>query len=314
MNFLLKTASAEDVEMLNASKISPILNAILRCAATSTKNGCKPRALTACCAVIQTCIDKGIDLSIGMPITGTRWALPLVIAARYSMLSVVALILDAGEVPPDSADSDGITPFHAAFSNPSNSGKVSIMRDVDVQCVEMFIQRGLVTSKRIVWESAKPGSKIYVGVQDLSKQSCLYTSIVYKNFQMASILVNQLGARMTDTSFHMLYADRKSRRNITRLLPIVVYVAKNKRTHLGHVIDIDAANKYDKSIAWSFPPTFYRGVFNLMQCWTLNGLPGEILRTWLVPFFGREHFFGPFALTNLPNPLLASLRPNFHED
>ena len=59
-----------------------------------------------------------------------------------------------------------------------------------------------------------------VGVQDLSKQSCLYTSIVYKKIQMASILVNQLGARMTDTSFHMLYADRKStcRRNITTIV------------------------------------------------------------------------------------------------
>ena len=312
MSFLLKTASTHEIVALNASKTSPLCQALLRCASTNTKKGCKPRALMLCCNIIQTCIDCGIDLSLGMPITGQRWALPIVIAARFSMVPVVKLLLNAG-VPPEVADSEGITPFHSAFSNPS-SGTGATLRDIDVECIQLFFDRKLVTSNRTEFLTTVPGSCLDINVECIGRQTVLYGSIVHKNYQTAVIMVNQ-GARLTDNNFLMLYADRKSRRETTRLLPVCEHVAaaQNKRLSISkNVIDTQSAHFYDRAISWSFPPKWYRGVFQALMCWERTGLPKEVFLHHMVPCFARVHFFHDIhTLTEAPN--LARVRPNFNE-
>jgi hypothetical protein len=309
MNFILKTASKNEILELNNSKISPICRAILRCASTNTKKGCKPRALTACCSVIQTCIKRGLDLSLGMPLSGIRWALPIVIASKFSMVPVLKLLLDAG-VQSEVADSEGLTPWHAAFLNPS-SGTGSTLREVDIECIQLFLQRNLIQSDKLKYISSKPGSCTYIGVECLGRQTVLYSSIVNKNYQAAAILVNE-GAKISDNNFVMLYADRKSRRELTRLLPIVAHVAtlQNKRTTSGRTFDLSTVGMYDKNISWSFPPTWFTGIYEVMKCWKRNNLPPDVFRYYMVPMFSRVHFF--HALNKSSNPELARIRPNFN--
>ena len=309
MNFVLKTASAQEIAALNASKISPLCRALLRCASTNTKKGCKSRALSLCCNVVQTCIDRGLDLNLGMPTAGMRWALPIVIAARFSMLPVLQLLLDAG-VRPEVADSEGLTPFHCAFSNPS-SGTGSTLRAVDIECVQLFLQRNLVMANLSEWKLSIPGSCFYIGVEDLARQTVLYGCIVHKNYQTAAIIVNQ-GGRLSNNNFLMLFADRKSKRELTRLLPIVEYVAavQNRRLFNGAVVDRNAANRYDKSISWSFPPNWTDGMFQVLLCWQSIGLPQDVLMSVLVPLLSRSHFFNATSRKTLV-PNLARLRPNF---
>ena len=313
MNFILKTASAQDVAILNASKTSPILQAIIRCASTSTKKGCKPRAVSACCAVIQTCLNKNIDLSLGMPITGTRWALPIVSACRFSMLPVVALLLDAGQIQPEVCDTDGITGFHAAFNNPSNS-KGNTLRQIDIECIQMFVERGLVTANTKTWQASAPGSTLFVGVEDISKQSTLYSSIVHKNDQAVDILL-KLGARISDNSLLMLYNCGNSRKYTTRFLKGIVNTAarQNKKNAQNVGFDMNNVNIYDTNIAWSFPPQWYHSAFTVMQCWRYWGLPADILRVWLMPYFSRVHFYSDPKIAALALPNLARVRPNLIE-
>ena len=41
-------------------------------------------------------MEQGVDLNLGMPITGTRWSLPIILAARYSVIEILELLLDSG--------------------------------------------------------------------------------------------------------------------------------------------------------------------------------------------------------------------------
>ena len=103
-------------------------------------------------------MERGVDLNLGMPITGTRWSLPIILAARYSVIEILELLLDSG-VMPEVADSDGSTILHAALSNPS-SRDGSTLRNVDVACFRVLERHGILVAKREKHDRTIKGTRV----------------------------------------------------------------------------------------------------------------------------------------------------------
>ena len=93
------------------------------------------------------------------------------------------------------------------------------LRPVDVACAQLLWDRGLIASDRHAHTRTRPGTSIFINVEDLSRASVLYNAILYKNGEAAAMAV-RWGARVSDNAYVLLYGDRKSRREVTRLIPV----------------------------------------------------------------------------------------------
>ena len=86
-------------------------------------------------------------------------------------------------------------------------------------------------------------------------------------------------------------------------MQVVSYVART----FGH--NIPSPHVFCAAIGWSFPPRWFRGVWCVHLCWRRRAFPAGVIRSHLVSFFDRKHFFP--NLSHLQPPLLARVRPNF---
>ena len=86
-------------------------------------------------------------------------------------------------------------------------------------CAQLLWDRGLIASDRHAHTRTRPGTSIFINVEDLSRASVLYNAILYKNGEAAAMAV-RWGARVSDNAYVLLYGDRKSRREVTRLIPV----------------------------------------------------------------------------------------------
>lgn len=101
------------------------------------------------------------------------------------------------------------------------------LRPVDVACAKLLWERGLIAKNPNDHARTSPGTAIFINVEDLSRASVLYNAILYKNGEAAALAV-RWGGRVSDNAYVLLYGDRKSRREVTRLIPVSVCVGTSK--------------------------------------------------------------------------------------
>ena len=200
--------------------------------------------------------------------------------------------------------------------------------------VQCLLERRLLERSR--WAASTPGSCLHVDVEDCAHRTVLYNSILNKNMEAAAILV-RAGAKLTDEAYVLLYGDRKSRRELTRLLPVVVHVATEMKardsldfwvpTHRyqnappfsrqfneSHDLVIRSAEIWASPIDWSFPPLWRKGMTAVALCIKAAGLPAFVVNC-LVQMCSRAWFFAnPRDKSNWGAPRLARIRPNFDND
>ena len=221
---VLRSATVHACREMVALGASPVVQAILIAAASATmRNGVSQRQVALVAEVIEVSAARGIDPTCGCPIAGTDWELPLVLAAFYGMREIVAKLLVDHSAAPDSCNSEGVTCWHAAFcSTSSYDGARLAPRDLAV--IDLLIKSGCIEKDLCRWaHSTTPGSCIFVGCEDRAYSTVLSSSVFSKNFQAAELAV-QAGAKLSDMDFRRIYMDRKARREITKLLPIVAHV------------------------------------------------------------------------------------------
>ena len=264
---VLKSASDAEWKL----RQSPIVKAVLIAQASATKKlGVKPSQSALVVRIVEMCAARRTEsvdlLHAGYEIAGTRWEIPIVAAAQYSLTDVVRAILDNGGLP-DICNSDGATVWHAAFSNPS-SGPGNTMRRCDVDVVRLLLSRGLVVSDLKTWHNAEPGTRIFTGCEDNCYVTVLAATIFKKNMRAVELAVAS-GARLSDMDFWRIYMDRKARREHTKLLPVVVHVsAALGRSSLrsGNMFDMRTAQTWDSALDWSFPPHWRNSMVALALC------------------------------------------------
>ena len=289
---IVQNAAQHECDILRKTFTSPTVQAIIIAGATSTrKNGVKVEQEELVLRIISVCSLRGIDPTCGLEVTGTKWELPIVAAAHHGMVEAVKLLLKCG-AKPDSCNSDGLTCWHAAFSNPSSSTG-STIRDCDAAVAQLLIDEGIIVQSKRQWEcNSELGTHIYVAVEDNCYLTVLASSIYRKNFRAAEIAV-RAGAKLSDMDFCRLYMDRKARREQTKLVPIVLHVSNvlgHRHSRTGSAFDKLSACVWDSAIDWSFPPKWRRCACEIDLCLGfIRGMPRLVVWT-VLQFCGRDWF------------------------
>lgn len=258
-------------------------------------NGTRPDLEDALIELVAICHQRGISADRGGA-DDRRRQRPLVVAAYYGLHRAVRRLLQSG-ASPDLADGRGKTALYAALKNPS--GQRGVLRDCDRQTAEVLFEFGAVTSEFTEWRSSPPGSLIYIN-GDSEEGSAMLSSVIDKNTAVAA-LIQHNGGILTDRDYLALRADRKSRKEVRRLLPLVASVA-NASSESQSIWTPQRAASWAPELNWSFPPT-WRVAVGLCRC---CGLPGAVFREHVVPFLSRDWFYSPEQLDGPVLPLMGS--------
>lgn len=305
MSKIIENASDGAINSLHLREWSPLVGAIFICGSRTTNTGNSRRDLEgALVELVKMCQRRGINVDYGARRSGGGLCegslhRPLVLSAYYGLADAVSALLDAGATP-DMADGHGRTAFMTSLQNPT--GRSSLFRACDRKVAELLILRGVVTFDIKRWRETPRGGVMYMNANAVGGSS-MAAAIVDKNVAVVEFLKCH-GAVVTDHDFLSIRADRKARKEIRRLLPIVVEIANSESGSDGHW-NINRVASWAPEIDWSFPTT-WRLTVALTQKFNL---PKEVFLE-LIRFFPRDWFYSSSQLTgNLSSLLGASLGP-----
>lgn len=275
--YVVSRAADEDVREANRLRVGPIVHAINVCGSTATRNGCKH--IRKLMRFIEACIARGVNPAYGARTSGCKWNYPIIAAAYFGLADVVSMLLDAGSLP-GLANADGETALHAALQNPT-AASGNFLRACDVETASVLVRRGVVVSALSAWRP--DGQVIFIGSERFTP---LYNAVHHKNKEAAAFL-RRHGACLSDRDFLQLRRDRKARKHIWRLRPIVAHV-ENREGHACNTSNRFASvAAFEPSLAWSFPPTWHQ-TFALVRYF---GLPRTIIESHVAPCCSRGWFF-----------------------
>ena len=275
----------QKIQEANDMGIGPVVRAIFVCASTISKRGCDAKAVAKLKEFITICKDRGADVCLGCHCTGTKWQLPIIAASFFGIFQVVEQLLDFG-TPPGYANEDGLTALHTALIDPTgSSARYKGLRQCDKRTAQIFQDRGLLTSKISAMRRSDPGASIYVNSE---KMSPMYFAVLNKNLDAMFFLYNA-GAQLSDRDYLHLCRDRKARKHVRRLLPVVVSVMNVydlRRHDTNERFDLKNVQIYDSHLNWSYPNSWHQA-FVLTR--HLN-LPREIF-LYVASYCNRGWFF-----------------------
>jgi len=278
---LIENASEAEISALNEDQYTPLVGCIFRLGKNTTRKGNSLQSQQQLDELILSLHRRKLSVNSGAQF-GARFHRPLIVAAYYGYYSAVRLLLQQGSLP-DLRDGEDRNVLHAAFHNPAGSS--SVLRECDRKVAEILWDMNAVTSDWKKWRIVKdegPGRLCYIGSLRHNK-SVIYSSIDDKCLSTMKLIVEK-GGIITDKDFLMITTYKK----LKRFLSMVACLESNTSLNTpSHAKALQRIKSWNKSIDWSFPPTWKVAVNLCQNC----GLPQDIFRENVVPFLSRDWFF-----------------------
>ena len=279
---LIENASEAEISALNEDQYTPLVGCIFRLGKNTTRKGNSLQSQQQLDELILSLHRRKLSVNSGAQF-GARFHRPLIVAAYYGYYSAVRLLLQQGSLP-DLRDGEDRNVLHAAFHNPAGSS--SVLRECDRKVAEILWDMNAVTSDLKTWRIVKnnkgPGRLCYIGSLR-HHASVIYSSIGDKCLSTMKFIIEK-GGVITDKDFLMISKYKK----LKRFLSMVACLESNTSLNTpSHAKALQRIKSWNKSIAWSFPPTWKVAVNLCQNC----GLPQDIFRENVVPFLSRSWFF-----------------------
>lgn len=279
---LIENASEAEISALNEDQYTPLVGCIFRLGKNTTRKGNSLQSQQQLDELILSLHRRKLSVNSGAQF-GARFHRPLIVAAYYGYYSAVRLLLQQGGLP-DLRDGEDRNVLHAAFHNPAGSS--SVLRECDRKVAEILWDMNAITSDlkkwRIVKNNEGPGRLCYIG-SSRHHASVIYSSIGDKCLSTMKFIVEK-GGVITDKDFLMISKYKK----LKRFLSMVACLESNTSLNTpSHAKALQRIKSWNKSIDWSFPPTWKVSVTLCQNC----GLPPDIFRENVVPFLSRAWFF-----------------------
>lgn len=275
---LLQTATESDIAELNTNQWTPLVGGIFRLGKNTTKNGNSMESEEQLLQLIRTCHERGIS-NLNGAVFGEHCHRPLVVAAYYGYFSAVRLMIELGYLV-DLGDGEGRNVWHAAFDNPTASGKSHRLRDCDRQTAQTLLDMNVVTNDLGLWKAASPKASLCYMNGDSFGGSVMLQALRNKKTNVVRFLIDA-GGCITDRDYLFLSRSRRSRRMYQEellLLRMIVELNNN---------DENIPKSWTQQTDWSYPPTWKVGIRLCQNC----GLPEDIFRSYVMPFLARDWFY-----------------------
>ena len=285
---LIEGATDDDIKSLNEARYSPVVGCIFRLGKSTTRNGNSAGSQLQLDELIEVCYRR--NLSVNSSATfGECIHRPIIVAAYFGFYSAVRLLLQQGSLP-DLRDGDDKNVLYAAFQNPTGT---NTLRECDKQVAETLWEMGAVTCDLGEYRKMNQGPSLgRICYSNFSSaggssphRSVMFQSLNNKCLQTMKFLVEK-GSIITDEDFLRITKCKL----LKRFLSMVACIQSTSSLHKPSQVTtrvLQSMQSWNKDLDWSFPPTWKVAVILCRNC----GLPEDIFRNNVVPFFSRDWFY-----------------------